>query len=294
MKKVIFKGVATALITPFDNGKIDYKALRVLIERQIEAGVNALVINGTTGESSTLTSEERGELIAFAAKVVDQRIPVIAGTGCNITESALELSKIACSVGCDAILVVTPYYNKANEEGLIRHYTKIADNIDKPLILYNVPSRTGVNIPISVYKRLAEHENIVGVKEASSSCSDLAQLASACRDSLAIYSGNDDMILPTLSLGGLGVISVISNVLPLETSKMCDLYFSGDSRGASAIQLDMIPLIKALFCDVNPIPVKTLLAHIGLCKEEFRLPLCQTTKEKREHIISVANTYGIK
>ena len=293
-KKEVFHGAATALITPFDNGHIDYVSLERLIERQIESGIDALLINGTTGESSTLTNEERKEIIAFAAKRIGGRVPTLTGTGCNITESALELSKFACDAGCDAVLVVTPYYNKASEQGLIKHYTKIADGIDKPLILYNVPSRTGVNIPLNVYLELAKHENISGVKEASSSISDFGLLSSKCQDSLDLYSGNDDMILPTLSLGGKGVISVLSNVCPKEVHDMCSLYFEGKIKESSELQLKFFPLIKALFSEVNPIPVKTVMAHLGYCKEEFRLPLCKISDEKRKKILELISFYNLK
>ena len=293
-KKEVFHGAATALITPFDNGHIDYISLERLIERQIESGIDALLINGTTGESSTLTNEERKEIIAFAAKRIGGRLPTLAGTGCNITESALELSKFACDAGCDAVLVVTPYYNKASEQGLIEHYTKIADGIDKPLILYNVPSRTGVNIPLNVYLELAKHENISGVKEASSSISDFGLLSSKSQNSLDLYSGNDDMILPTLSLGGKGVISVLSNVCPKEVHDMCSLYFEGKIKESSELQLKFFPLIKALFSEVNPIPVKTVMAHLGYCKEEFRLPLCKISDEKRKKILELISFYNLK
>ena len=293
-KKAVFRGAATALITPFECGRVDYISLERLIERQIESGIDALLINGTTGESSTLTNEERKEIIAFAAKRIGGRVPTLAGTGCNITESALELSKFACDAGCDAVLVVTPYYNKASEQGLIEHYTKIADSIDKPLILYNVPSRTGVNIPINVYSELAKHENIAGVKEASSSISDFGLLSSRCGDSLDLYSGNDDMILPTLSLGGKGVISVLSNICPKEVHDMCSLYFEGKTKESSDLQLKFFPLIKALFSEVNPIPIKTIMAHLGQCSEEFRLPLCKISDEKRKKLIELATSYGLK
>lgn len=293
-KSEVFCGAATALITPFASGRIDYIALERLIERQIEAGIDALLINGTTGESSTLTNEERKEMISFAVKIVGGRLPVLAGTGCNITESALELSKFACDAGCDAVLVVTPYYNKANEQGLIEHYTTIADNIDKPLILYNVPSRTGLNIPLSVYCQLARHENIAGVKEASSSISDFALLSGKCRDSLALYSGNDDMILPTLSLGGKGVISVLSNLFPKEVRDMCALYSEGKTKEATELQLKFMPLIKALFCEVNPIPIKTAMAHLGLCQEEFRLPLCRMSEANRKKLFEALYPYDLK
>ncbi len=289
-KNKIFKGVATALVTPFSHGEIDYISLGRLIDWQIECGVDALLINGTTGESSTLSESERRALISYAAGKVSGRVPLLAGTGCNNTALALELSAYACDVGCDGVLVVTPYYNKATEAGLIGHYTCIADRISKPLLLYNVPSRTGVNIPLSVYRELSEHENIVGVKEASSSISDFGNLAEGCKGELALYSGNDDMILPTLALGGDGVISVLSNIFPKEVSSMCKLYFDGKTEESTSLQLKFYPIIKALFSEVNPIPVKTALAHLGLCREEFRLPLCKMSENKKAELLKILVT----
>ena len=291
IKKTVFRGVATALITPFDSGRIDYASLERLIEVQIENGVDALLINGTTGESSTLSEGERRELISFAVKRIKGRVPTLAGTGCNATKSALELSRFACDAGCDAVLVVTPYYNKASEDGLIEHYSSIADGISKPLLLYNVPSRTCMNISQSVYLRLAEHPNIAGVKEASSSISDFASLSCSCGDKLALYSGNDDMILPTLSLGGDGVISVLSNAFPREVHDICALFFNGKAEEAAKLQLELLPLIKALFSEVNPIPIKALLAYRGICKEEYRLPLCKMSHEKKLKLLSLAASY---
>jgi 4-hydroxy-tetrahydrodipicolinate synthase len=229
-KKTLFEGVCTALITPFKDGKIDYDSLKNLIEFQIEQGIDALLINGTTGESATLTECEKRELISFAVREVGGRVPIIAGTGSNCTQKAIHLSQFAFEVGVDAILVVTPYYNKASVEGLIEHYETIANNVDIPLILYNVPSRTGVNIPLSVYDKLANHKNIVAVKEANPSISDLAKLCEKCADRLDVYSGNDDLLLPTLSLGGKGLISVISNIVPKETVKICKLYFEAKQK----------------------------------------------------------------
>ena len=290
-KKNVFRGAATALITPFDCGKIDFAALERIIEHQIEQGIDALLINGTTGESSTLSETERRRLIEFAVKRINGRVPALAGTGCNSTESALELSKFACDAGCDAVLVVTPYYNKASEDGLILHYTEIADRISRPLMIYNVPSRTGLNLPLRVYKELSAHENIIGVKEASSSISDLGMLLHGCGDRLAVYSGNDDMILPALSLGGDGVISVVSNLLPKQVHDICHLYFDGNTKESTRLQLELLPLIKALFSEVNPIPIKALMSHLGACREEYRLPLCRMSEEKRERLISLAEDY---
>ena len=283
-KKTIFSGVCTALITPFLDGEIDYKALKKLIEFQIDCGIDALLINGTTGESATLSEKEKQELISFAVREVGGRIPIIAGTGSNSTKKSVELSQFASDVGVDAILVVTPYYNKASHEGLINHYEAIANAVDVPIILYNVPSRTGVNIPLSVYDKLGNHDKIVAVKEASASVSDMAKLCSKCSGRLDIYSGNDDLILPTLSLGGKGVISVLSNILPKETSEICKLWFEGEIDQARALQFRLLPLISAIFSEVNPIPIKALMAKEGFCQEEYRLPLSKMSEGKKKEL----------
>lgn len=286
-KKTIFTGVCTALITPFWDGEIDYKALKNLIEFQIKSGIDALLINGTTGESATLSEKEKQELISFAIREVGGRIPIIAGTGSNSTKKAIELSQFASDVGVDAILVVTPYYNKASNEGLIDHYEAIANAVDVPIILYNVPSRTGVNIPLSVYERLAEHKNIVAVKEANPDVSAMAKLCAKCSDRLDIYSGNDDLILPTLSLGGKGVISVLSNILPKEVGDICKLWFEGKTKESTALQLKLLPLINAIFSEVNPIPIKALMAKEGFCQEEYRLPLCKMSEDKKKELFKI-------
>ena len=284
-RKPVFTGVCTALITPFRDGKIDFEALSGLIEFQIGGGVDALLINGTTGESATLTDAEKREIISFAVSEVGGRVPIIAGTGSNDQHKAVELSKFAYDVGADACLAVTPYYNKASEAGLIKHYEAIADAAEMPIILYNVPSRTGVNIPLSVYARLSEHKNIVAVKEANPSVSDFARLSARCGKNLDLYSGNDDLILPTLALGGMGAISVISNALPKETGDICRLWFSGCIKEATELQLKLLPLINAIFCEVNPIPIKALLSHLGFCKEEYRLPLCPMDSDRKMALI---------
>lgn len=284
-RKPVFTGVCTALITPFRDGKIDFEALSGLVEFQIDGGVDALLINGTTGESATLTDAEKREIISFAVSEVGGRVPVIAGTGSNDTHKAVELSKFAYDVGADACLAVTPYYNKASEVGLIKHYEAIADATEIPIILYNVPSRTGVNIPLSVYERLSEHKNIVAVKEANPSVSDFARLSARCGKNFDLYSGNDDLILPTLALGGMGAISVISNALPKETGDICRLWFSGCIKEATELQLKLLPLINAIFCEVNPIPIKALLSHLGFCKEEYRLPLCPMDSDRKMALI---------
>lgn len=284
-RKPVFTGVCTALITPFRDGIIDFEALSGLIEFQIDGGVDALLINGTTGESATLTEAEKREIISFAVSEVGGRVPVIAGTGSNDTKKAVELSKFAYDVGADACLAVTPYYNKASEVGLIKHYEAIADATEIPIILYNVPSRTGVSIPLSVYEKLSEHKNIVAVKEANPSVSDFARLSARCGKNLDLYSGSDDLILPCLSLGGNGVISVISNALPRQTRDICRLWFGGKIEEATELQLKLLPLTNALFCEVNPIPIKALLSHLGFCKEEYRLPLCPMDSERKKALI---------
>lgn len=290
-KKTIFTGACTALITPFKDGEIDYSSLKNLIEFQIAQEIDALLINGTTGESATLTEQEKRELFSFAVREVGGRVPIIAGTGSNSTKKAMDLSQFACDVGADAILVVTPYYNKASADGLIRHYEAIAKSVDAPIILYNVPSRTGVNIPLHVYDELAEIENIVAVKEASASVSDLAKLCEKCSDRLDIYSGNDELLLPALSLGGIGVISVISNVLPKEMSELCKLFFAGKVKDATVLSQKILPLINAVFSEVNPIPIKALLSYNDFCVEEYRLPLCPMSEDKKRILFETYEKY---
>ena len=289
--KSIFKGAATALITPFKDGKIDYSALKNLIEFQIESSIDALLVNGTTGESATLSECEKRELISFTVREVCGRVPIIAGTGSNDTKKALHLSQFASDVGVDAVLVVTPYYNKANNEGLIQHYMTIADAIEIPQILYNVPSRTGVNIPLDVYEKLSENKNIIAVKEANPSITDFARLSEKCGNKLDLFSGNDDLIIPTLALGGKGVISVISNALPKETNNICKLWFDGKVEEARTLQLRLLPLINSIFSDVNPIPIKALLSHLGFCEEEYRLPLCKMNEQKKIALFEAYNKF---
>lgn len=273
MKNTVFTGAATAIITPFRNGEIDYEAFGRLIDWQIEKGIDAIVVCGTTGEASTLTDDEHREAIRFAVEKVGGRVPVIAGTGSNDTAYAIELTQYACEVGADAILLVTPYYNKATQKGLIASFTAVADVSTKPIILYNVPSRTGCNILPATAAVLAEHPNIVAIKEASGNISQIAELASLVRGKMDIYSGNDDQIVPVLSLGGKGVISVLSNLMPYETSQICHKFLSGDIEASAAMQLDLLPLVNALFCEVNPIPVKAAMAAMGYGENSLRLPL---------------------
>ena len=292
-KTTIFTGAAVAIVTPFKNNQVDYESLAALIERQIENSTDAIVICGTTGESSTLTDEEHKECIRFCVEKTAGRVPVIAGTGSNDTDYAIALSKYACEVGADALLLVTPYYNKATPKGLIKHFTAIADATDKPIILYNVPSRTGVNISLPVYKELAKHDRIVAAKEASGNISAVAALAEACGNSLDIYSGNDDQIVPILSLGGKGVISVLSNVVPKDTHDIVALWNEGKTGESLALQLKYLDLINALFCEVNPVPVKTAMGLMGLCADEMRLPLCEMEENNKERLATALRNHGI-
>ena len=295
MKKTIFTGAATALITPFDkNGKIDYDKFGELVEYQINAGINALVVCGTTGEASTLTDEEHREAISFVVKKTAGRVPVIAGTGSNDTEYAIALTKHACEEGADAVLLVTPYYNKATQKGLIRMYTEIADASDKPVIIYNVPSRTGVNIEPSTYLALADHPNIVAIKEANGNISKIAETCLLVGDKLDIYSGNDDQIVPVLALGGKGVISVLSNVVPEKTVDMCKKFFDGDVKGSRDLQLELLPLTNALFSEVNPIPAKCAMAHMGYTENVLRSPLYPMESDKEEVLIAEMKKQNVK
>lgn len=294
MKEIIFKGAATAIITPFNKDGIDYKKFAKLVEWQIEEGIDGIVVCGTTGESSTLSDEERKSAIKFVVEQVNGRVPVIAGTGSNDTAYSIGLTKYACEVGADAILVVTPYYNKATQKGLIEMFTKIADESTKPLILYNVPSRTAVNIAPKTCQALAEHPNIVGIKEASGDISQIAEIAQLCGEKLPIYSGNDDQIVPIMSLGGIGVISVVSNVMPKETAQICERFLSGDFQGSLNLQLSLLPLIKSLFSEVNPIPVKAAMAAMGFCEDKLRLPLTSMESESKEKMFTCMKEQGIK
>lgn len=269
----IFRGVATALITPLTEAGVDYPALGRVIDWQIEQGVSALVIAGTTGESSTLSDEEHRAVLRYSAERIAGRVPMIAGTGSNDTAYAISLTRFACDAGADAVLLVTPYYNKATQNGLVQMFRAIADASAKPVILYNVPSRTGVNIEPSTYAALADHPRVAAIKEANGNISKIVEAASLVGDRLAIYSGNDDQIVPILSMGGQGVISVLSNVAPKQTVELCERFFRGDVAGAAALQRELLPLINALFCEVNPIPVKAAMAAMGWCENYLRLPL---------------------
>lgn len=287
MKKTVFTGAATAIITPMTATGVDYDKFAELIEWQINEGINAIVVCGTTGEASTLTDEEHRECIRFAAEKVAGRVPVIAGTGSNDTAYAVDMTRHACEAGADAVLAVTPYYNKATQKGLIAYFTAVADAATKPVILYNVPSRTGCNILPATAAVLAEHPNIAGIKEASGNISQIAELAAAVRGKMDIYSGNDDQIVPILALGGKGVISVLSNPMPRETVAICDRFFRGDVAGSLQLQLDLLPLIHALFCEVNPIPVKAAMAAMGFCSGELRLPLTPMEDDHKAHMLNI-------
>ena len=273
MKNTIFEGAGTAIVTPLTEKGVDYEIFGRLIDWQIEQGADAIVVAGTTGEGSTLTDEEHREVVSYCVKRVANRVPVIAGTGSNDTAYAIDLTKFACDAGADAMLLVTPYYNKATQNGLIKSFTAIADASTKPCFLYNVPSRTGCNLLPKTVAALADHPRITAVKEASGNISQIVETAALCGDKIDIYSGNDDQIIPILSVGGKGVISVLSNIMPKETSLMCKRFFEGDVKGAAAMQLEYLPLINALFCEVNPIPVKAACAAMGFGENYLRLPL---------------------
>lgn len=293
MKTPIFEGMASAIITPLNEKGIDYELFAKLIEWQIAEGIDGLVVCGTTGEGSTLSDEEHKSAIEFMVKQVNGRVPVIAGTGSNDTAYAVELTKHASLMGVDGVLTVTPYYNKATQKGLIKSFTQIADASSVPVILYNVPSRTGVNIAPKTVLELSKHPNINAIKEASGDISQIAEIAHLCGDNINIYSGNDDQVVPILSLGGKGCISVLSNLLPKETSEMCRLFREGDVKAAAQLQLKYIPLINALFSEVNPIPVKAAMAKMGFCEDYLRLPLTPMEDATRENLYLQMKNAGI-
>ncbi len=279
-KKPVFTGVGCALVTPFLNGEIDSLAFDALVEMQISAGTDALIIGGTTGEAATLSEKERYTLYERAVKVIDGRCKVILGTGTNDTQVAVKHTKFAASLACDGALVVTPYYNKGTEEGIFRHYSMIAESAGVPIILYNVPSRTGVNLGLNLLARLSEHENIVGLKEAGDSTDRLVSLA-AFGDTLPLYAGNDSQIYPVLALGGKGVISVVSNIVPGAVKRITNSFFSGESDISLKKQLELLPFIKSLFIETNPAPIKLAMASLGLIGPELRLPLCEARESTR-------------
>ena len=293
----IFKGAGVAIITPMhEDGSVNYEKLEEILEFQIANSTDAVIICGTTGESSTMTHGEHLKTIKFAVDKVAKRVPVIAGTGSNCTETAIMMSREAASYGVDALLVVTPYYNKATQKGLIAHYTAIANAVpETPIIMYNVPSRTGCNLqPATVAALVKNVKNIVGIKAASGDLSQIAKMMSMAGEDLELYSGNDDQILPIMSLGGLGVISVLSNVAPKQTHDIVMKFMEGDTREAARLQLEAIPLINALFCEVNPIPVKTAMNMMGMEVGPLRMPLCEMEESNKETLAKAMKDYGLK
>lgn len=293
MKKIIFKGCGTAIITPFNKTGVDFDEFKKLIEFQIANKADSIIVCGTTGESSTMTLEERKQTIKFAVDTVAKRIPVIAGTGGNCTSSVIDFTKWAESVGVDGALIVTPYYNKTTQDGLVAHYSAIANETNLPIILYSVPGRTGVNITPSTCKKLSEIENIVAIKEASGNLSQIAEIANLCGDNLYIYSGNDDQITPILSVGGIGVISVLSNLVPEFTHNIVEDFFNGNINKSISSQLKAIPLVKALFCEVNPIPIKAALNMVGYNVGTPRLPLIEMSENGKNMLKSELLSFGL-
>ena len=284
MKKILFQGCATAIATPFNEEGVNLKEFAKLLEEQIDQGVDAIIVCGTTGESATMTEEERLQTIECAVKVSNGRVPIIAGTGSNNTKAVIEMNKKVEQLGVDGVLVVTPYYNKTTQKGLIMHYTEIAKNTTLPIILYNVPGRTGVSIKPETALELSKIENIVAIKEASGDLSHVAKIVNLCRDNLNIYSGNDDQVIPILSLGGIGVISVLSNIRPKYTHDMCYAFFNNENEKAAKMQIDAVPLINALFSEINPIPVKEALNIEGYNFGQPRLPLIKLSEENRKKL----------
>ena len=294
MKQIIFKGMATALVTPMTADGVDYEALGRLIDFQLENGINALVSVGTTGESATLTPQERKDVISFTIDRVAGRVPVIAGTGTNNTAHAIDFSVSADKAGADALLVVTPYYNKATQKGLIAHFTAIADRVTKPIILYNVPSRTGCNLLPATVAELAKHPNIAAIKEASGNMSQVVDLVARCGEDITVYSGEDGLTVPILSMGGMGTISVLSNVVPKEAVAMTDAFFAGRIQEAAQWQCKLLPLIDCLFSEVNPIPAKAALSAMGFGEEHLRLPLTPMEPENREKLFAELRKLGVR
>lgn len=294
MKNTIFTGAGVAIVTPFkEDGSVNYPALEKLLEFHIENGTDSIVICGTTGESATLTVKEHSEVIKFTVDTVNHRIPVIAGTGSNETAYAVELSNDAEKAGADALLIVTPYYNKTSQRGLVKHYNFIADRVSTPIIIYNVPSRTGVNVLPETYAQLCEHKNIVATKEASGNISQIAKTAALCGDKLDIYSGNDDQIVPIMSLGGKGVISVLSNICPKIAHDIPALYLEGKCKESAQLQLDYLELCNAMFMDVNPIPVKVAMRMMGFDVGSLRMPLCDMDDEHTDKLRNVLKKYNL-
>lgn len=293
-KPPLFIGCATALITPFRDGRVDLAAFEKILQRQMDAHVDALVVTGTTGEASTLSDKERQDLYTVAVRYVrasGRKIPVIAGTGSNHTDRAIALSRMAEKAGCDGLLLVTPYYNKASPQGMISHFFAIADAVSLPVLLYHVPSRTGCHLSEDTCKALSAHPRIVGLKDATGQLGYAARVGAACGDTLPLYSGNDDTVVPLLSLGGLGVISVVSNLLPELMVELCRAWREGDPLGAAELQRHILPLCDALFCEVNPIPVKCAMSLWGFCENQLRLPLSPASPATEEHLRRVLSAY---
>ncbi len=293
MRKPLFTGCGTALVTPFKNGEVDYEALDRLVEDQIANGVTALIAAGTTGEPATMSWDEHLAVIRRVVEKADHRVPVIAGTGSNATSEAVYAAKHAAEFGADAQLVVTPYYNKTSQAGLVAHFTAIADAATLPVIVYNVPSRTGLNIGPEALAQICEHENVIAVKEASPDVSQAMEKMRLCGDEVDFYCGNDDLIVPTISVGFKGVISVLSNILPAETSRMANLALAGNCREAAEIQLKLLPFINALFSETSPIPIKAAMAKVGMLEEELRLPLVPMTQGPREKMYAIMRDLGM-
>lgn len=288
----IFEGSGVAIITPFSGNGIDFGAFEKLIERQIAGKTDAIIVCGTTGEASTMSAEEKRAAIEFCVKQVNGRVPVIAGTGGNNTANVIRDSKAAEELGADGLLIVTPYYNKTTQAGLVAHYAAIAEAVSIPIIVYNVPGRTGLNLLPATMKKLMEHKNIVGIKEASGNIEQIVNLAALCPE-LDIYSGNDDHVLPLLALGGKGVISTIANVIPEDMHELCAAFFRGDIETARKLQFKVLPVWKAAFCEVNPIPIKTMCAMLGWCEETLRLPLCPPSEANRAMMEATLKDYGL-
>jgi len=293
MKNTIFTGMATALITPMTETGVDFAALENLVNCQIEKGIHALVAIGTTGEASTLSAEEKREVVRCVVKTAAGRVPVIAGTGANCTAHAIENTRMACQEGVDAVLVVTPYYNKATQSGLIAHFTAIADASDKPVILYNVPGRTGCNLLPATVAALADHENIVAIKEASGNMAQVVEIFSLCGDKIDVYSGEDALTVPMMAMGGAGCISVLSNVVPDLAAEMTNKFLAGDIAGAARIQCQVLPLVNCLFSQVNPIPAKAAVAAMGICQDILRLPLTPMEEPYRGKLLAEMRKLGV-
>jgi len=294
MRKItLFTGSGTALITPYTENSIDFDAFAKLIEFQIANKTDALIVCGTTGEPSTMTKDEKKQVISFCIKQTAGRVPVIAGVGTNNTAECIENAKMAYSVGADALLVVTPYYNKCTQKGLVEHFKAVAAATPLPIIIYNVPSRTGVNVLPATLLKLAEIDTVIAMKEASGNIEQITEMCLLCNDKIDMYSGDDGITLPVLSLGGKGIISVASNIAPLEMHNLCQYYFEGNIDAARALQFKLFPLVKALFCEVNPIPVKTAASLMGICSAAMRLPLCAMEEKNLETLKSAMKTFGI-